>query len=119
MEYSQIAFVVSKKVAKSAVIRNTLRRRVSAIVEQNFASIKYPVKAIILIRKDFSTIKPADLQIEVEGLIKGILAWKEYWSNQLSYTKEPYHPIMGPEKLIIPMDTVVITRHVVNIQSLL
>ena len=74
MEYSQVAFVVSKKVAKSAVIRNTLRRRVSAILEQNFASIKTPVKAIILIRKDFSTIKPNELQKEVEGLIKGILA---------------------------------------------
>lgn len=73
MEYSQIGFVVSKKVAKSAVIRNTLRRRVSAIVEQNFVNIKSPVKAIILIRKDFSASKPAQLQQEVEGLIKGIL----------------------------------------------
>ena len=73
MEYSQIAFVVSKKVSKSAVTRNTLRRRVSAIVEQKFVNISHPVKAIILIRKDFSSIKPGELQKEVEGLIKGVL----------------------------------------------
>jgi len=73
MEYSQIGFVVSKKVSKRAVVRNTLRRRVSAIVEENYKNIKTPIKAIILIRKDFSSTKPDDLKKEVAGLIKGVL----------------------------------------------
>lgn len=74
MEYSQIGFVVSKKVAKSAVVRNTLRRRISAIVEENYKNIKSPIKAIILIRKDFSSTKPDELQKEVTNLLKGLLS---------------------------------------------
>ena len=73
MDYSQLGFVVSKKVSKSAVVRNTLRRRTSAIVEDSFGRIKIPIKAVILIRKDFSSIKPSELQKEIIGLIKEVL----------------------------------------------
>jgi len=70
MDYPQFGFVVSKKVSKSAVVRNTLRRRVSAIVEENFQLFSTPIKAVVLIKKDFSPIKPQDLQKQLLELLK-------------------------------------------------
>lgn len=73
LDHSQIGFVVSKKISKSAVIRNTLRRRVSAIVEENFTKFTNPLQAIILIRSDFSALKPQDLQKEVKNLLSKVM----------------------------------------------
>jgi len=73
LDYSQFAMVVSKKVSKKAVTRNTLRRRVSALVEENFSSITTPTKAIILIRRDFSATTPADLKKEVQTLLAKVV----------------------------------------------
>lgn len=69
LQYSQVGFVVSKKVSKKAVVRNTLRRRVTALVQNYFSDIKSPTKAIILIRKDFSAVKPAELDAEIKQLL--------------------------------------------------
>jgi len=68
-DYSQVGFVVSKKVSKSAVIRNSLRRRTSAIVESIYPNIKHPTKLIILIRRDFSGLSPTELQKEIKTLM--------------------------------------------------
>jgi ribonuclease P protein component len=70
LKYSQVGFVVSKKISKSAVVRNTLRRRASGIVEDMFNDIKEPTKIIILIRRDFSGIKPNELQDEIKKLLE-------------------------------------------------
>lgn len=72
LENSQIGFVVSKKVSKKSVVRNKLRRRLSAVVEDNFLKIPRTIKAAFLIRNDFSDIKPTDLQKEVNELINKI-----------------------------------------------
>jgi len=68
-DYSQVGFVVSKKVSKSAVVRNSLRRRTSAIVESIYPNIKHPTKLIILIRRDFSGLSPTELQKEINTLM--------------------------------------------------
>jgi len=73
LQYSQVGFVVSKKVSKSAVVRNTLRRRASAIIEEVYKDIKQPYKIIILIRKDFTNLKPNELKAEITKLIGGIV----------------------------------------------
>ena len=73
LKYSQIGFVVSKKVSKSAVVRNTLRRRSSAIVEEMYKDIKQPYKMIVLIRNDFSSAKPEDLKAEISKLMQGVM----------------------------------------------
>jgi len=52
------------------VVRNTLRRRASGIVEDMFNDIKEPTKIIILIRRDFSGIKPNELQDEIKKLLE-------------------------------------------------
>jgi ribonuclease P protein component len=73
LDYSQIGFVVSKKVSKSAVRRNSLRRRVSGIVEELYKDIKKPQKIIVLIRKDFTELKPEQLKNEVKNLFRGVV----------------------------------------------
>ena len=72
-EFTQVGFVVSKKVAKSAVIRNKLRRRASAFIEENYPRINKPQQVIVLIRKDFSILSPANLNVELKQLIKVII----------------------------------------------
>lgn len=70
MDYSQFGFVVSKKVSKSAVLRNTLRRRATAIVEENLQIFTTPIKAVVLVKKDFSPTSPQDLQKQLLELLR-------------------------------------------------
>ncbi len=72
--YSQVGFVVSKKISKSAVVRNTLRRRTSAVVEEMYPGIKNPMKMIVLIRNDFSNLKPNELKSEITKLVEKVTA---------------------------------------------
>lgn len=65
--------MVSKKVSKSAVRRNSLRRRASGIVEEIYKDIKKPQKIIVLIRKDFSELKPEQIKNEINNLFRGVL----------------------------------------------
>ena len=48
-ENTQVGFVVSKKVAKNAVVRNKLRRRASAVIEGYYPKISKPMHIIVLI----------------------------------------------------------------------
>lgn len=73
LTYSQFGFVVSKKVSKKAVVRNSLRRRASAVLQDYFGSIKSPIKAIVLIRKDFSAIKHDALDAEIKQLLSKVI----------------------------------------------
>ncbi|MSR68549.1 ribonuclease P protein component [Candidatus Saccharibacteria bacterium] len=68
-DYSQVGFVVSKKVSKKAVVRNSLRRRAGAIVEASYPKLKTPTKMIILIRRDFSALTPSELNKEITTLL--------------------------------------------------
>ena len=73
LNYSQIGFVVSKKVSKSAVVRNSLRRRTSGVVEHLYKDLNRPYKIVILIRKDFSKLSPKELEAEIKQLIKKLV----------------------------------------------
>ncbi len=73
LEYSQVGFVVSKKVSKSAVVRNNLRRRASAIIEQQYHKIYQPFKMIILIRKNYTGLTPEDLNSELSKLVSKVV----------------------------------------------
>ena len=68
-EFTQVGFVVSKKVSKSAVVRNKLRRRATAVIEEYYNELRPPKQIIVLIRKDFSLISPLDLKTELNMLI--------------------------------------------------
>lgn len=71
----RLSVVVSKKVAKSAVQRNRIRRRVYEIVRQS-VQIDQPYDLIISVfDADFATLEPAKLQKNITNLfIKSSIA---------------------------------------------
>jgi ribonuclease P protein component len=78
LEFSRFGFIVSQKVSKKAVVRNKVRRRVSAIIKNSFESIK-PGQDIIFIalfgadKKNFSEVKEEVLEIlNTSKLIKNV-----------------------------------------------
>lgn len=73
LEYSRVGFVVSKKVSKSAVVRNKLRRRTTAVLESVYSDLVQSFDMIILIRRDFNNLSPQDLQAELRALLKKVI----------------------------------------------
>jgi len=64
---SRFSVVVSKKVAKSAVKRNRLRRIVQAIVRVLYSRTVGGNNCLVFIKKDISQIKNENLKSELEG----------------------------------------------------
>lgn len=65
-----VAVVISKKVHKSSVVRNRIRRRVYEIIRNNLSDIKDNTSLIISVYSDrFASV---DHQ-ELENIIKGLL----------------------------------------------
>jgi ribonuclease P protein component len=73
LDYTQFGFVISKKVAKKATVRNSLKRRLTAVVEEKFDGIRRPIKAIVLIKNDFGPLSPKELQSEVTTLLQKVI----------------------------------------------
>jgi ribonuclease P protein component len=59
--------VVSKKVSKLAVVRNTIRRRIYA--ELQTLRIKKPATYIVMVRPSFAALSRKDAQTELRELI--------------------------------------------------
>ncbi len=66
MDGNRYAFVVSKKVCKTAVARNRVRRRVRAWVESNMPNIKPGYDILLIIRQDLSSITYQDIKEELQ-----------------------------------------------------
>lgn len=67
----RIAVVVSRKVSKSAIVRNRIRRRVYAEVRQQAKSIKPGTDLVFTAYGDkLADIKPEKLKIQIEELLK-------------------------------------------------
>lgn len=74
---SRLAIVVSKKVDKSAVARNRIRRLVSAFMQENWKSLACSMDMIIFVQKTFSTISPEEKTLLMQGLqSKGVFGEK-------------------------------------------
>lgn len=68
--YTRIAVVVSKKVEKSAVKRNRIRRRIYEILRKNFESIPKKRDYIFVVySKDVATMPFAKLEELLGGLV--------------------------------------------------
>ena len=64
------AVVVSKKVSKSAVTRNRIRRRIYEAIRQQSPSISQPYDLVCMVyRAELATMSSADLQREVIQLL--------------------------------------------------
>lgn len=67
----RLAVVVSRKVHKSAVVRNRIRRRIYETVRVNEAAITQPYDLVISVYSDqLATIPASELQETVIGLLK-------------------------------------------------
>ena len=77
MPNSRVVVVVSKKISKKAVVRNTLRRRVSGILEAEWKTVKPGCDIVVTVREDVSHLAPTALKssvlmaVERAGLIYG------------------------------------------------
>lgn len=64
------AVVVSKKVDKSAVVRNRIRRRVYEIVRNNMADFNHPANLVLTIyQADAATMPSEELVARVKNLL--------------------------------------------------
>lgn len=67
----RLSVVVSKKVDKSAVVRNKIRRRVYEVVREQTDNIDKPYDLAIIVYSDvLAANNYADLQKEIVGLLK-------------------------------------------------
>jgi ribonuclease P protein component len=64
---SRVTIVVSKKVAKRAVIRNRIRRRVSALFEEVWQTLTGTYDIVVVIREDVSELPKADLLKQIRS----------------------------------------------------
>lgn len=69
--YSRVAIIVSKKVAKHAVDRNRIRRRMYEIIREQLPAFKRTVDLAVFVYNDQVAIAPAaDLSKEINSSLK-------------------------------------------------
>lgn len=74
---SRLAIVISKKVDKSAVARNRMRRLISTFMQENWNLLQYPMDMIVFVQKTFSVITPEEKEELVMSLkSKGVFGEK-------------------------------------------
>lgn len=70
LSQSRWGFVVSKKVDKRAVMRNQIKRRLRAIVRQNFSHLKQGLDVMVLTRVEVKSLTYAQLKDKFLVLLK-------------------------------------------------
>lgn len=78
------AVVVSRKVHKSAVVRNRIRRRIYELIRLNLAAFEVPVDLVFIAHSETLATMPAPelarvvgVQLQKAKLIRGIVEQKE------------------------------------------
>ncbi len=69
-EASRVGFVCGKKVAKGAVARNRIKRRLREIVRRLLPAIKPGMDLVFLTRPGITEIKFSEMEAIVEKLLK-------------------------------------------------
>ena len=70
LSYSRFGFVVSKKIDKRAVVRNSLKRKIRSCLEQNFEKIKPGYNMLFLLKKEAVNKSAEELCLEVNSVLK-------------------------------------------------
>lgn len=68
-DFTGFAIVVPVKVSKKAVIRNTIRRKIKAIILKNNLPAK-KTSFIVFVREDVSMLSPVELEKTITSLLK-------------------------------------------------
>jgi ribonuclease P protein component len=75
---SRVAVVISKKVLKSAVGRNRVRRRIYEIIRQKLPSINDPTDIVMLVfSSEVLSMPSEDLEALIDQLLTSIHAYKK------------------------------------------
>lgn len=83
------AVVISKKVHKSSVIRNRIRRRTYEIIRKNLDNIKNNTSLIISVYSDrFASIKSEELEQIIKDLLKKADVLSEKDSNRVKLDRK-------------------------------
>ena len=69
---NRFAVIVSKKVAKRAVVRNRIRRRIYTVLETYARSTPVHDVAIIVYDSDFTSIKRSELEQRIADALKPV-----------------------------------------------
>lgn len=69
LKSNQFAVIIPKKVKKTAVGRNLLKRRIFAVIQNNLKNIKNSFQYYFYIKKDLSSLSFSDLTNEVLDLL--------------------------------------------------
>lgn len=67
---NRFGFVVSKKIDKRAVVRNSLKRKIRSCLEEMQGSLKPGHDLLFLLKKDAVGISQGELCSEVESILK-------------------------------------------------
>lgn len=67
---SRIGIVVSKKVAKQAVIRNSIRRKLKETFRLHHANIRAPFDFVIIARKNAAECSYGDIERQIIGALR-------------------------------------------------
>ena len=70
--HGRFSIVISKKVAKTAVKRNILKRRFYSIFEKFLSKIKEPVGIIVYIKKGGEELSFTEIKKEVGGFLESL-----------------------------------------------
>ncbi len=69
---SRLAVVVGKKISKKAVLRNRIRRRLVATIQQKWQTVAPGYDIVITVREDVSELPPDQLTALIDRLMKKI-----------------------------------------------
>ncbi len=59
---SRLVVVVAKKISKRAVVRNTIRRRLIGLIQQEWATVRPGYDIVITVHSDISDLPATDLR---------------------------------------------------------
>jgi len=69
-QYSRFGFVVSKKISKSAVVRNRIKRQIRRCIEENLNNIINGVDMLFMVKKESIDANTDEISLSLNELFK-------------------------------------------------
>ena len=70
LDHSKFGFIVSTKIAKKAVIRNKIKRRLREIIHKRLSQIKSSFDCIIVTRPGIEKLNYQEMEEKMEGILR-------------------------------------------------
>lgn len=69
-EYSRFGFIASKKVSTSAVVRNSVKRKIRSIIEENINNIDFGWSMAFYLKKEIINADRTDIEKSLLEILK-------------------------------------------------